>query len=192
MLAYIERIILIWYNKPCSDKNKRRFSVDIFLPKLFLDSVYDITVKLLADNNIKGLILDLDNTLVAQYIERPDQKLIDWINSLKKNAIKLCIVSNGSGKRVRKFNESLGLDVVAKAKKPCKKGFKKALDMMNLRQDEVAVVGDQLFTDIWGGNRLGMFTILVRIIDKREEFFVRLKRYPEKLVFMLSGKSHTL
>lgn len=163
------------------------FRVNRFLPKLHLDSVYDITIELLRTNNIKGLILDVDNTLVAQYIKTPDQKLIEWINLLKSNQFKLCIVSNGSGKRVRKFNESLGLDVIAKARKPSSKGFLSALNMMNLSQSEVAVVGDQLFTDMWGGNRLNMFTILVRPIDKREEFFVRLKRYLEKLVFMLSN-----
>lgn len=161
--------------------------METFLPKLYLDSVYDITIELLCTNNIKGLILDVDNTLVAQYIKKPDYKLIEWINLLRNNQIKLCIVSNGSTKRVLEFNESLGLDVISKAKKPCSRGFLRALSIMGLRQDEVAVVGDQLFTDVWGGNRLNMFTILVRPIDKREEFFVRLKRYLEKLVFMLSS-----
>ena len=145
-------------------------------------------MELLRTNNIKGLILDVDNTLVAQYIKVPDDKLIQWINLLRDNKIKLCIVSNGSPKRVLKFNEKLGLDVISKARKPSSKGFLKAIGIMGLQQHEVAVVGDQLFTDVWGGNRLSMFTILVRPIDKKEEFFVRIKRYLEKLVFMLSGK----
>ena len=159
-----------------------------FLPKLYLDSVYDITIKLLKANGIKGLILDVDNTLVAQYIKLPDMNLIEWINKLRDNQIKLCIVSNGSANRVQKFNESLGLDVIFKARKPSHRGFLEALSVMKLKRGEVAVVGDQLFTDVWGGNRLNMFTILVKPIDKREEFFVRLKRYLEKLVFMLSKK----
>lgn len=158
-----------------------------FLPKIHLDSVYDITISLLSENNIRGLILDVDNTLVAQYVAEPDQKLREWIDKLNKNSIKLCIVSNGSTKRVHKFNDSLGLPIISRAKKPSRNGFIKALDIMRLAPDQVAVVGDQLFTDMWGGNRLGMFTILVTPIDKKEEFFVMLKRYLEKIVFMMAN-----
>ena len=163
--------------------------MDIFLPKLFLKDVYEIDINLLKANNIKGLILDVDNTLVAQYVEHPDKRLIDWINYLKKNSIKLCIVSNGSLKRVTKFNKDLGLDVITKAKKPLKKGFLMALKIMNLSNTEVAVVGDQLFTDVLGGNLLNIFTILVNRIDPKEAFFVHLKRYLEKAILSLAKKS---
>jgi len=158
--------------------------LEIFLPKLFVESVYDIDLALLKENNIKGLILDVDNTLVAQYVATPDDKLISWINNLKENNIKMCIVSNGSPKRVKVFNKDLNLHVISKARKPSKKGFLKALEIMDLGTNEVAVVGDQLFTDMLGGNRLNMFTILVKMIDPREEFFVHLKRYLERAVLV--------
>jgi len=156
--------------------------VNIFLPKLFLKDVYEIDINLLKKYNIKGLILDVDNTLVEHYVEKPCKKLIDWVNYLKKNSIKLCIVSNGSLKRVTKFNEDLGLDIISKARKPFKRGFLKGLEVMNLDKNEVAVVGDQLFTDVLGGNLLGMFTILVEMISPKEAFSVHLKRYLERLV----------
>ena len=162
--------------------------MEIFLPKLSVESVYSIDLDLLKENNIKGLILDVDNTLVAQYVAKADDKLIGWINNLKENNIKMCIVSNGSPKRVKIFNEDLNLYVISKARKPSKKGFLKALEIMNLQPYEVAVVGDQLFTDMLGGNRLNMFTILVKMIDPREEFFVHLKRYLEKAVLLLANR----
>ena len=163
--------------------------MEIFLPRLFVESVYSIDMALLKENNIKGLILDVDNTLVAQYVEKPDNRLIEWIDNLKKNNIKMCIVSNGSPKRVKEFNEDLNLYVISKARKPLKKGFLEALDVMGLGTNEVAVVGDQLFTDMLGGNRLNMFTILVKMIDPREEIFVHLKRYLEKAVLKLAKRS---
>ena len=163
--------------------------MNIFLPKLFLKDVYQISVDLLKDNNIKGLILDVDNTLVAQYVEKPDQRLIDWINYLRDNSIKLCIVSNGSTKRVAKFNQDLGIDAITKAKKPLKKGFLEASKVMNLSVSEIAVIGDQLFTDVLGGNLLNMFTILVQRIDPREAFFVKLKRYLERAILKITKNS---
>ena len=163
--------------------------MEIFLPRLSLESVYDINLVLLKENNIKGLILDVDNTLVAQYVAKPDDRLIGWINNLRENNIRMCIVSNGSPERVKEFNRDLGLHVISKARKPCKKGFLKALEIMNLDTCEVAVVGDQLFTDMLGGNRLNMFTILVKMIDSREELFVHLKRYLEKAVLVLANRS---
>lgn len=162
--------------------------MEIFLPKLFVESIYAIDLDLLKEHNIKGLILDVDNTLVAQYVEKPDDRLIVWIDNLRENNIKMCIVSNGAPERVNKFNEDLNLYVISKARKPSKKGFLKALEIMDLSTNEVAVVGDQLFTDMLGGNRLNMFTILVKMIDKKEELFVHLKRYLEKAVLILAKR----
>ena len=166
--------------------------MDIFLPDIFLESVYKIDIKMLKDNNIKGLILDVDNTLVAQYIKNPDERLINWIDTNKKNDIKMCIVSNGSPKRVQEFNKNLNLPIISKAKKPLKKGFLKALEIMGLEKDQVAVVGDQLLTDVLGGNRLNMLTILVKRIDPKEEVLVQLKRYIEKAILMITKKSKTI
>lgn len=136
----------------------------------------------LAEKNIKGLILDIDNTLVPEHVEEADENTIAWIDKVKKKGFKVCIVSNASEKRVARFNSKLNVDVIHRASKPRSRSFVKAMEIMNTKASETAVIGDQIFTDIYGGNKVNMFTILVTPIDKREYFFVRLKRIAEKFV----------
>jgi len=147
-----------------------------------VDRVQDIDLDFLKKNNIKGLILDIDNTLVAYHVKEADQNAIEWIERAKNSGLKVCIVSNASRKRVVKFNEKLKLFAIYRASKPASRAYKKAARLMDVELDEVAVVGDQIFTDVYGGNRIGMYTILVKPIDKRESILVMLKRFPEKLV----------
>lgn len=153
-----------------------------FFPKLFLDNIYAIDFDLLKAKSIKGLILDIDNTLVPNYIKDADNAVVQWIERAKNAGLGVCIVSNASHKRVLRFNERLKIDVVHKASKPRKKGFLKAADIMKTIPSEIAVIGDQVFTDILGGNRLGMYTILVKPIDKNELFLIKPKRWLEKII----------
>jgi len=153
-----------------------------YFPSLILDSVTDITADILKENNIKGLILDIDNTLVPNHVTEADETLLEWIEKMKYAGIKISIVSNASKKRVHTFNNKLNLYAVHRAFKPSVRAFNKASRLMGLDNKNVAVVGDQIFTDIVGGNSAGMFTILVKPIDKREEWFVRLKRKFEKRI----------
>ncbi len=153
-----------------------------FYPKVILDKVQDISIEKLDKNNIKGLILDIDNTLVPEHMKEADENAVKWIERIKGAGFKLCIVSNASKKRVIKFNERLQLYAIHRASKPGTKAFEKAGRLMDFKNENIAVVGDQIFTDIYGGNRVNMFTILVTPIHKRESFFVMMKRLPEKLV----------
>lgn len=153
-----------------------------FYPKVILDKVQDISIEKLDKNNIKGLILDIDNTLVPEHMKEADENAVKWIERIKGAGFKLCIVSNASKKRVIKFNERLQLYAIHRALKPGTKAFEKAGRLMDFKNENIAVVGDQIFTDIYGGNRVNMFTILVTPIHKRESFFVMMKRLPEKLV----------
>ena len=151
-------------------------------PNLYLSNVKDITLEILQKNNIRGLILDVDNTLIDY-----DKKLLDgvqnWCNKLKQNNIKMCILSNTNKiKKVDKVAKMLGLKYIYFAHKPNKKGFYKAQKLLGLKQDEIAVVGDQIFTDVLGGNRVGMFTILTKPIDERDISITRIKRPLEKFV----------
>ena len=155
---------------------------EIFFPDLIVDKVQDIDLETLGKNNIRGLILDIDNTLVPSHMKEADQNAVDWIERVKISGLKVCIVSNASKKRVIKFNEKLKLFAIHRASKPGSKAFRKAIRLIDLKAEETAVVGDQIFTDIFGGNRLNMFTILVKPIHKREFLFVKLKRLPEKIV----------
>jgi HAD superfamily phosphatase (TIGR01668 family) len=162
---------------------------DIFLPKLYVDSITEITADMLEKNDIKGLILDIDNTLVPNHVADADDDAVRWIESMKASGFKLCIVSNGAKKRVVRFNEKLKLFAIYRAMKPARKAFMKAGGLMGLENRQIAVVGDQIFTDVYGGNRAGMFTILVKPIDRREGKFVRLKRVFERRV--LRGIPHS-
>lgn len=156
--------------------------VEKFFPDEIVDKVQDINLDVLADKGIKGLILDIDNTLVPTFMKEADNDVIDWIGKVKNSGFKLCIVSNATRKRVDKFNEKLGLEAIYRATKPIGRSFRKALKVLNLKAHETAAVGDQIFTDVYGGNRLGMYTILVKPIHRKESLFVRLKRYPERYI----------
>lgn len=154
--------------------------IEMFYPSIAVDSINNISSDLLKKHNIKGLILDIDNTLVPNHLADADDNAVKWIESMKAAGFKICIVSNASHKRVIRFNNKLKLYAVHRALKPGTRSFKKAAGILDFEYRSIAVVGDQIFTDIYGGNRLGMFTILVKPIDPHEGNIVRLKRIFEK------------
>lgn len=159
-----------------------------FYPDMMADKVQNIQLDLLKSKGIKGLMLDIDNTLVPMNMMDADKKAVEWISQLKAKGFKVCIVSNASSKRVIRFNDKLQVMAFHRASKPGSKIFLRAAREMGLKTTEVCMVGDQIFTDIWGGNRINMMTILVQPIDKREVFWVRLKRLPEKAVIAFYNK----
>ena len=154
----------------------------ILYPNLYCKNVLDITMDILQTNNIKGLILDVDNTLID--IDRNmDPKVKDWVDELKKNGIKLCIVSNTNKvDKVKKVSETLDLPYFYFAKKPLKSGFKKAKELLKLEYKEIAAVGDQIMTDVVGANRCRIFSILVEPISKKDIFITKVKRPIENLI----------
>ncbi len=154
----------------------------LLYPDLIVDKLEDIDFNILAENKIKGLIVDIDNTLVGWDVKEADEAAIQWINRVKKNGVRICLVSNNSKERVVKFNEKLSLFTIHHANKPSKAPFIKATKHLNIKPRETAVIGDQIFTDVLGGNRLGMFTILVTPISPKEFPFIRVKRFLEKYI----------
>ena len=154
----------------------------ILYPNLYCKNVLEITVEYLKQNDIKGLILDVDNTLID--IDRNmNPKVKDWINNLKKNQIKLCIVSNTNKvDKVKYVSETLGIPYFYFAKKPFKFGFVKARKLMNLEFKNIAAVGDQIMTDVIGANRCKMFSILVEPISTKDIFITKIKRPVEKFI----------
>jgi HAD superfamily phosphatase (TIGR01668 family) len=153
-----------------------------FYPDIYLNSVYDITTEFLNEKGLKGIIFDIDNTLVPMHQPRADDKTIHWLNYLISEGIKVIIVSNARLNRVKEFCRGLDVPYIYKASKPFSGAFIKASSQMRLRGNEIAMVGDQIFTDIIGGNRLDMFTILVKPINPKELITIRLKRVLEKVV----------
>lgn len=155
----------------------------ILTPNAYVNSIYNITSEGLKKRGIYGVILDIDNTLVATHTKNADKKIIDYINYLNKNGIYTIIVSNARKKRVEMFCKPLNIEYVYKALKPFGKGFERALKLMearNIQRKNIAIIGDQLFTDILGGNLQGLYTILIKPIDLNEPFPIRIKRIFEK------------
>ena len=142
----------------------------------------DIKPGFLREHGIKGLILDVDNTLTTHDHPAPAEGIQDWIREMKQNGIRLMIVSNNREERVRPFAELLELPFVSKGAKPLRKGYAAAMKRMRLRAEETAAVGDQLFTDIWGANFTGIRSIYVSPIEPegKKERFIRFKRVLEK------------
>lgn len=151
-------------------------------PNLLLESVTNITIEILSKNNINALILDVDNTLI-DYQKKLSKDIIKWSQEMKKHKIKLYILSNTNDKeKVEKVANALEIPYINFAKKPFKKGFLKVQNILQEKPNNIAVVGDQIFTDIIGGNRCNMFTILVEPIDKKEYWYTKWKRPIEDLI----------
>ena len=156
-----------------------------FFPKEYAESVFDINYKELRARGIIALIFDLDNTLAPHDVKFPDERAKALFAELFALGFKCCFLSNNrSGERVRVFAEDLGgkIPVIARANKPSTKGLKRALDMMGAKAENAAIIGDQIFTDIWCGNRAGVTSILTKPLSRRDEFTVKLKRPLEKPV----------
>ena len=151
-------------------------------PKEYLSSVKDISLELLNKYNIKGLILDVDNTLINLDRKMPEG-VSDWAKNLKNNGIKICILSNSHKiDKVGAVAKILNVPYIFFGKKPLKSGFLRAKDILKLDNENIAVVGDQIFTDIIGANRCNMFSILVKPIEEKDYLITRMKRPIEKLI----------
>ena len=154
----------------------------ILYPNMLLNSVTDITPKILKKNNIKALILDVDNTLI-NYQQELKQEVKNWVEQMKQNNTKLYILSNTNDKeKVEKVSKALDIPYINLAKKPFKSGFLKVQKILKEKPENIAAVGDQIFTDVLGGNRCNMFTILVEPIQKKEYWYTRWKRPIEELI----------
>lgn len=151
-------------------------------PKEYLNSVKDINIELLNKNNIKGLILDVDNTLINLDKKMP-AGVSDWAKNLKDKGIKICILSNSNNiEKVGTVAKIIGVPYIFFGKKPLKTGFLRAKEILKLDNKNIAVVGDQIFTDIIGANRCGMFSILVKPIEEKDYLITKIKRPIEKFI----------
>lgn len=151
-------------------------------PDLYLNSVIDINATLLKKNKLEALILDVDNTLI-DYYKNLIEGAEDWCENLKSEGIKCIILSNSNKKeKVETVAKKLGIKYVMFAKKPLKSGFKKALEKLEMKPEQVAVVGDQIFTDVVGAKRMKMFSILVKQVGEKDIFITKVKRPIENAI----------
>ncbi len=152
-------------------------------PDFFVSKIEAINLLLLRDMGYNSIIFDLDNTLVGWRAKEVRSSIIEWLRAAEELGFKMCIVSNCLFKnRVRHFSEIFGIPYIFKAVKPRKKAFMDALCILGCRPSEAVVIGDQVFTDVFGGNRMGFLTILVAPIDKKEFYATLLQRTAEKIL----------
>lgn len=156
--------------------------MSLIYPKELLNKVEEITIQFIQKNKIKALILDIDNTLI-DYNKNLSEEKIKWAKELKGQGVKLYILSNTNKKeKVEKVANKLEIPYILFAKKPSKKGFLKIQNELKLKPEEIGVVGDQIFTDVIGGNRCKMFTILVEPVDKKDILITAWKRPIEDII----------
>lgn len=155
----------------------------MFVPDRYFDTVYEVSAEMLAQNGIKGIILDIDNTLVPYEIPTPTDENKAWLKSMWNAGIKTSFVSNNHKERVELYNESLGCPAFFDSGKPFKKACKKALDAMELEPKQTVLIGDQVFTDVLAGRNSGLgMCILVKPIKDKTNLFFKFKRLLERPV----------
>ncbi len=154
----------------------------LFKPSLYELSIFDIDLDALSKRGIKGFIFDVDNTIVPYDTPLPDEKVKNWFKKLCDMGFVSYIASNNNKGRVEHFASELEIGFMPKAKKPLTKNLKKICKDMGVLPKETAMVGDQLFTDMLGGNMAGMFTILIEQISPIEGKFIKFKRIFERLI----------
>ena len=152
-----------------------------FYPDEMCRSNYDIDYERLYKEGYRGVIFDIDNTLVPPD-EPADERAIAFFEKLRAIGFDTVLLSNNKGPRIESFASQVGSKYVTEALKPTKGGYKRALRLMKLPRLSVLCVGDQIFTDVWGARRTGIHSILVGQLEKKEEVQIVAKRLLEKLV----------
>ena len=155
--------------------------LEAFYPDQYISSTYKIDFQSFYDAGYRGIIFDIDNTLVCHGAPA-DKRSILLIQSLKNMGFGILFLSNNKEPRVKMFNDAVHAQYIFKAGKPKRSGYLKAMEMLGTDKSNTLFVGDQLFTDVWGARNAGIFSMLVQPIDKKEEIQIILKRYLEKIV----------
>ena len=159
-----------------------------FIPDMYQKSIYHINYEKLSEDGIKCLLFDLDNTCVPFKDTEPNKKLIDLFEMLKDMGFRVIIFSNASKKRITPFKNGLNVDCSASSKKPNTNKLVKIMKMFKYDLSDVAIIGDQLYTDILCGNRVGIRTILVNPMSKDDLLFTKMFRILEKKKFKKFAK----
>lgn len=162
-----------------------------FLPNEHVKSILDIKPEKLKERGVKGIITDLDNTLVEWDRPLATPALIKWFDEINKHNILVTIVSNNNEARVKAFADPLKIPFIFRAKKPLVPAFNRAIKQMGIKKEEAVVIGDQLMTDVLGGNRGGFHTILVVPVAQTDGLATKFNRFMERRIlnwFRKKGK----
>ncbi len=156
----------------------------MLLPQLTVTALEDLSGELLRSYGLRGLLIDLDNTLIPLNTGVLEESQRRWLTSLLEDDIQVCLVSNAVPKRIQKALAAQNIECpyIAKARKPMTSGFKKGLKALGLLPTECAMLGDQIFTDVFGANRLGIFSIYLKNASPIEQKWMRVVRRLEKWI----------
>lgn len=160
-----------------------------FYPDEWLDSAYNIPYESFYQRGVRGIIFDIDNTLVPHGAPA-DEQSIELFEQLRKIGFHTCLLSNNKGPRVAPFANQVGSDYIYKGGKPKRRGYRQAMKKMGTSEHSTLFVGDQLFTDVYGARRTGIYSILVKPINPQEEIQIVLKRYLERIVLWFYVRKH--
>ena len=152
-----------------------------FYPDDYLDSTYQIDFQKWYQMGYRGVLFDIDNTLVPHGAPA-DARAVGFFEELREIGLKYCLISNNQLPRVKPFADAVNAYYIENAHKPSRKGFQKAMLQMGTTRENTLFVGDQLFTDVYGAKRAGIRSVLVKPIHPKEEIQIVLKRYLEKIV----------
>lgn len=154
-----------------------------FVPDIYQKSIFDINYNKLKKNGIKCIIFDLDNTIAPVNAKSPNKKVKDLMEDLKSLNFKLILMTNSTKKRIEPFKDILGIDSAYFSFKPTKRKYNKILNIYNFKDTEIACIGDQLITDIWGANKMGFTSILVNPIGILDFTPTKINRFLENGIY---------
>ena len=162
------------------------------VPDYYFEKFSDASAEFLSSIGVKGIVLDIDNTLEPYENPTPSAPLLAWFNSLANAGIKAAFVSNNNATRVKLFNKNLGFPAYFKAGKPFKKNVLRALSDMGVSADKAILMGDQVFTDVWAARNSGLRAILLPPIKDKRDIFTRSKRALEKPIIKKYKKRNNI
>ena len=161
-----------------------------FVPDYYFDTFDKASAEFLSSIGVKGILLDVDNTLEPYENPLPTQKVLDWFASLNEQGIRAAIVSNNNKERIELFNSELKIPAYYKAKKPLKKYLQKAMSDIGTVPEETAFMGDQIFTDVWAARNAKLKAILVPPIKDKTDVFTKFKRLLERPIMKKYRRKH--
>ena len=166
--------------------------INKLFPNLYVPTLLDIPLDEIGEKGIKAFILDLDNTITEWNNNSITEEMRQWFSQIKEAGFKACILSNNAEQRVLQVANHLNIPYICRAQKPRRGGYYQAVAQMEVKLEETAVIGDQIFTDVLGGNRAGLYTILVVPISNREFMGTKISRVMEYFVLRHLKKRHDL
>ena len=162
------------------------------VPDYYFEKFSDVSAEFLSSIGVKGIVLDIDNTLEPYENPTPSAPLLAWLDSLANAGIKAAFVSNNNATRVELFNKNLGFPAYSKAGKPFKKNVLRALSDMGVSADKAILMGDQVFTDVWAARNSGLRAILLPPIKDKRDILTRSKRALEKPIIKKYKKRNNI